>query len=61
METTARPGSVQLSSSAAALLSELRPPGLVLKPQGELAIKGKVRRGLLPPNRRHCAISRYGN
>ena len=58
METSAKPGCVQLSSSAAALLTELRPPDLVLKPQGELAIKGKVRHGLTPVSLRQWALQR---
>ena len=45
METSAKPGCVQLSSASAALLTEIHPAGLVLKQQGEMPVKGKVRGG----------------
>lgn len=43
METNSKPGCIQLSSSSAGLLRRSLPPDLVLKPRGEIAVKGKGR------------------
>ena len=55
MESNAEPGRVQLSASSAELLKGRLPPDIGLIPRGEINVKGKVPRSLLPiPIRPAC-------